>query len=155
MKRQKINFVLMAAAVAVAAAAGCSGNSGKECNQQCVVAEASQPGYPAYYAGQFPAADAEGVAYGVIVTPYGDTTAVYSMSVSYVGVPGSDSVDHGKVRISKGTPEDAEATVYTFVSANPDNPSMNFVATDTTLTMVGADLKPAPSGLNYTLSRQM
>ncbi len=116
------------------------------------------PAYPAYYEGIVPGADVAEISYGVAIVPFADgDTAVYTMCTEYVGAPAPGNVvaDKGAVSISKGTPTDESATVYALIPVGAESPAYYFIATDSTLVMVGENLEPAASGLNYTLTRRM
>ena len=149
---------LLAAAGIIGLASCCDKSSECADADACVAKEATtiEVGYPSYYSGTIPAADSEGALYGVALTALSDSTAVYSMLTEYLGAPapGNKYTDHGDVIISLGTPDDSTAVVYTFVSAVPGNENAYFVATDSTLTMVGSDLRPAETGLSYVLQKK-
>lgn len=152
-------LIYLFAAAGIIGLAGCCNKTAKcTAEETCAAMEAAkiEVGYPSYYTGTIPAADTEGAVYGVAVTTLTDSTAVYAMYTEYVGAPapGNTYTDHGDVVISRGTPEDANAVVYTFVSTIPGTENSYFVATDSTLTMVGSDLRPAETGLSYVLTKK-
>lgn len=114
------------------------------------------PDYPSYYEGTVPGADVAEVSYGVAIVPFADgDTAVYAMRTEYAGEPAKVITENGSVAVSKGTPSDESAVVYTLTPAGASAPAYYFIATDSTLVMVGEDLVPAASGLDYTLKRKM
>lgn len=119
--------------------------------------KACAPQYPAYYQGTLPGADVAEVSYGVVIVPFADgDTAVYAMRSEYVGAEAPNVfTEKGSVAVSKGTPADAQATVYTLTPEGASKPSYYFVATPDGLTMVNENLEAAASDLNYTLTRQM
>lgn len=118
--------------------------------------DSPSPGYPAYYCGTIPAADAEGAFYGLAIAPGADGAGCYKMRTEYVGAPVPNVfVDSGHVDIKKGIPGNKDAVVMCLVSAVPGQETTYFIDGDSILTMVGPDFKPAASGLSYTLKKQM
>lgn len=113
-------------------------------------------GYPAYYCGTIPAADAEGAFYGIAIAPSGAGKAMYRMRTNYVGAPkpGNEYTDSGTVTITRGIPGNENAVVYRLNSVVPGNEPFFFEVTDSSMTMLGSDLMPAASGLDYTLRRE-
>ncbi|MCM1110172.1 MAG: copper resistance protein NlpE [Clostridium sp.] len=140
-------MIFMAATSAALLLGACSPKAGTAADT------AKAPGYPAIYQGTVPAADAPGILYTVAVTPYSETEAVYSMRTDVPGNDAATTLDQGQVAISTGTPTDPNAVVFTLQSDNDSTAVTYFIATDSTLTMTGADF--APTALPYVLRRTL
>lgn len=106
------------------------------------------------YKGTVPAADGPGIVYDVTVYYQADAPeGVFEMDVTYLEA--ENGRDHtfstaGKQKIRKGTPADAEATVYELVP-NDGDLTTYFLLQGDSLIMLNDALEQAASGLSYTL----
>ena len=137
---------ILFAALATLALIGCNANQKSRESDS-----ASQKGAPvivAVYSGTIPAADVAGIRYRIL---FGDDGR-FEMQRKYQasGDDGSQTEDAG------GEYELVERPGYeAYYMLKAPGETLYFVQTsDSTITMTGADLKPAPSGLDYTLSRE-
>lgn len=157
--------IIFAFAICAFALGAC--NNGKSCNSagQCGGGDRKE-----LYTGILPAADAAGILYSLELDYDDDhnyTTGDYDLTETYLL---SDSVaaggkKDGSVFKTEGDfsvmEKDAQKYIKLMPEAkhstpNADNSVRYFlVSSDSTLTLVGSDLKPAEdSGLNYTLTRK-
>ncbi|MDE6512631.1 MAG: copper resistance protein NlpE, partial [Muribaculaceae bacterium] len=97
-----------------------------------------------------PAADADGINYTVTLTAETDTTGTFSMTEDYIQ---GDTI--GQSFSSEGTYAVIENDGQKFVALTQDAANVTYFRCDgdSAITMVSADLTPALSDLNYTLTR--
>lgn len=117
-----------------------------------------------YYEGVLPAADADGVRYSLALDYDDDDPdkGDYKLTETYLKGDGSaisSFYTEGDFDIRTGTPADSAARYLVLVpeaeaGVTPGGTLYFLAETDSTLTLVGADLaKAAESGLDYTITR--
>lgn len=149
-------FMIGAAAMALAA---CSNS--KTCDKNCDKADASDD-VKVTYAGEIPGAD--GTYKYDLVMEYDDngTKGDYVMTQTVVGQDVAPIVTKGDFKVYTPTNDSKDQKYIQLTPDHNDRASEAKAASDevyyflidsdSTLTMVGADLQPAASGLNYTLT---
>lgn len=144
--------------------AGCSHSKKCAASDNCPAktAEVSDDRDITYY-GVIPAADAPGIEY-TLVLDYDDdmNTGDYRLTERYIDK--ATFTSEGDFTLHTGTPADASQRYLKLVPDHPDRAADQatssddvryfLIDSDSTLTMTDASLKPAESGLNYTLTRK-
>lgn len=164
----KKTLLTMAAGMALLAFGACSGN--KTCDNEkgcCKDGDRKE-----MYSGILPAADADGIRYSLELEFDDDDnyqkgdydlveTYLKADSTANLGVADLKSFkSEGDFTVIKGEGADASKTYLKLVQDTKDSdqgsnsgPLYFYVENDSTLVLVGADLQPAASGLNYSLKR--
>lgn len=141
----KKTYFILAAAAAMVATTACSKKA-----ETATTDETTVEATAAEYSGVLPAADADGVNYTVSLTAETDTTGTFSMTEDYIQ---GDTI--GQSFTSAGTYAVIENEGQKYVALAQDAANITYFRCDgdTAITMVSADLTPAVSDLNYTLTR--
>lgn len=155
----KFLTIFAAASVAVVALAGCSGKK-----TQSDVTEETTPtsGGEYTYVGTLPGADVAGIRYELTLKADHRTAdkGSYELTQTYESEtnPVVDKT-HGDFEVLKGTPDNADAAYVRFIPKDVAQGAVvdtlyMLCTNDTTLTLVGRDLTPSVTGLNYNLTLQ-
>lgn len=109
------------------------------------------------YEGVLPCADCPGIRYNLTINRRPQSNeGTFSLTQTYLEAEdGKDMtfVTKGKFRTLQGIPGNKDAVVWQLVS-DKDDETMNFLCeNDSTVTLIGKDLKKAASALNYSLKR--
>lgn len=149
------------AAAAVAALASCSGGAGQKADTTTtdVNPVTETDATKAVYTGVLPAADTEGIEYTLTLDYTRDSdfkTGGFKMRQVYLSATDPTTYDSkGKFEVKTGTPQSATQRYVMLVpeveNGAPADTTYFLVTSDSTVTMVGRDLTPAASGLNYDL----
>ena len=110
----------------------------------------------AIYQGVLPCADCSGLDTELTLYRNAGTDApeTYSLRETYLGKPAKPLISAGKWTILRGTPDNADATIY---QLNPDKPQevRNFlVVNDNQIRQLDRDRKEIESTLNFTLTKR-
>lgn len=146
-------------AAALVALAGCSGNKQQQTAATDVNPVTDTDDRHEEYTGVLPAADTEGIEYTLHLEYDRDdnfTEGDYRMRQVYMSATNPTTYDtKGDFKVLKGTPQSPDQMYLQLVSDPENNAPADttyfLVSSDSTLTMVGQDLTPAVSGLNYDL----
>lgn len=137
-----------AAASAAILLASCAGNSDKKSDSESIQnmpVITDETVTAVSFEGLIPAADTEGIEYLVDLDGNGN----FKMTQTPKG-------DNAVAQTTNGTytqeTSDGNVTFYQLVS--PTDTTYFVVSSDTTIDLVGPDLKPADSGLKYTLTKK-
>lgn len=107
------------------------------------------------YEGVLPAADCPGIRYTLIIKNRehsGDGT--FSLTQTYLEAEDGKDISFfssGKRYTLRGTPENADATVWELIPDEEEEKTFFLCDNDSTLTLLGQDLKIPDSGLNYSI----
>lgn len=152
----KKSFIMLATAAVAMMAASCAGNKAKCDDAQCAATEEKTE--EVVYTGMLPAADAAGVQY-ILKLDYSsdsedlvkgeyDLYEVYMVADTEAEGALKNAVDVTTEGIFVGFEKDGK----NYLKLEGVNPLYFVVDTDSTVTMVNADLEAATTGLNYTLN---
>ncbi len=152
-------YGLLCMAVIGAVMTGCSGTGDKgKCNKEGSNCASDADRYEEY-TGVLPAADSEGIEYTLSLEYDSDDNfkeGDFKMRQVYLNGEGSETYDSkGDFEVLKGTPGNASQRYLRLISeprnGAPADTTYFLVTSDSVLTLVGSDLEPAASGLNYDL----
>ncbi len=157
-------YLSLAAAVLMVAA--CSDNKKCASSDECpATACTTQTDGDITYTGVLPAADAEGIEYTLVLNYDDDGDGGdYKLTERYIGKADAVFVSEGDFSLHSSTPQDAAQRYLKLVPDHADRAADQatssaevryfLVDSDSTLTLVGADLQRPDSLLNYTLTRK-
>lgn len=160
-------YLPIAASIVILAACSNKNCDRNNCSTQegaCPTSAQCAAGQVVTYTGVLPAADADGIEY-VLVLDYDDANSGdYVLTEKSMSQDESVFTSKGDFTLHTGTPASASQSYIKLTPDNPDRASdLNtasdevryfLVDSDSTLTLTGADLQPAASGLNYTITRR-
>lgn len=145
-------------AVAFAAMASCSGN-GQKADTTTVTPATDTETRQEVYTGVLPAADTEGIEYTLSLEYDSDENGEggdYTMRQVYISETDPATFDSkGDFKVMTGTPQSQQQRYLRLISdsenGSPVDTTYFIVTSDTIVTMVGSDLTPSVTGLNYDL----
>lgn len=160
-------YLPIAASIVMLAACSNKNCDKNNCTAQdaaCQESAACANGQPVTYTGVLPAADADGIEY-ILVLDYDDAkSGDYVLTEKSMSQDESVFTSKGDFTLHTGTPASASQSYIKLTPDHSDRASdLNsasaevryfLIDSDSTLTLTGADLQPAASGLNYTLTRR-
>lgn len=110
------------------------------------------------YTGVLPAADTEGVEYTVNLVYNADSETDGNFTMTQVYMSETDPAtfeSKGDFTVKTGTPQGADQKYFVLAAEDAPADTTYFIVTnDTTITLVGGDLTPSASGLNYDLTKK-
>ena len=143
------------AALGVLALSACNGSSKSDMTAADAVDSITEIVTPetetVIYAGVLPAADAPGVDYTLTLTYSGDNDGSYNLVQAYRNDAKTTDSSNGSF-----TAQNNNGKNYLKLTDGIDSTFVQYylIDSDSTVTLVGADLQPATSGLNYTLTKK-
>lgn len=152
----KMKSYLVAAALGMLALSACNGTD-KSANSATVAADTVKceatiaQSKTEIFKGVLPAADADGIEYTLTLNYTDDNCGTYNLVQVYQNKDKSSFTDNGSFAIER-----KDDKSYLKLTDSNANPSVQYYLIDSPskITLVGADLKPATSGLNYSLTLQ-
>lgn len=153
---KKLYYLYAAGLVALAS---CSSNAQKsaeatDATEETVEAVSNE----VVYSGVLPAADTEGVEYTVnfVYNPDSETDGNFTMTQVYMSETDPATFDSkGTFAVKTGTPQSADQKYFVLAAESTPADTTYFVVTnDNTITLVGSDLTPSVTGLNYDLTKK-
>ncbi len=146
-------------AAGLVALASCSSNTQKsaeatDATEETVEAVTNE----VVYSGVLPAADTEGVEYTVnfVYNPESETDGTFTMTQVYMSETDPATFDSkGSFSVKTGTPQSADQQYFVLAAEGTPADTTYFVVTnDNTITLVGRDLTPSVTDLNYDLTKK-
>lgn len=149
----KKSFIMLASAAIALMAASCADNKAKCDDTLCV--SAAEKAEDVVYTGMLPAADAAGVQY-ILKLDYSDSEDAvkgeYDLYEVYIAAGTEGSLKNAVDVTTDGVFVGFEKDGKNYIKLEGVNQMYFAVDTDSTVTMVNADLEAATTGLNYTLN---